>query len=831
MDRAHGSALSFLPEEVRARTRVINAAIPKRRPYVLYWMRVAVRDHENPALDAAVAAANALDAPVLVYHAVSERYPFASDRHHTFILEGARDVACGLRRRGIAYALHVERPDARGPVLRLLAEEAALVVTEDAPVPPLSVWTGRLAVHLAAKGVPLLAVDASCVVPMPLVVKRYDRAFAFRNDSRRMASASLASPWRDVEPAHPARLPKLPFEPVAAEELDDLGIARIVAECAIDHAIGPVRELRGGSVAGYGRWEAFRDTGLAKYAARRNDAAIDGTSRLSPWLHYGHVSPLRIAREASQRLGAGPEKFLDELLIWREVAWHFAAHTPEIESLDALPPWARATLDSHAGDARHVISSERLERGRTGDTLWDLAQRSLVAHGELHNNVRMTWGKALPGWTATPEDARRMLVALNHRYALDGRDPASYGGLYWCLGLFDRPFTPEQPVLGTVRTRPTSVHAGRFDLEEYSARARRPTRRIGRVAVVGAGVAGLACARTLFDHNVDVVVFDKGRSPGGRVASHRIEMLEVDLGAQYFTVKDERFGRFVASWREDGIVAPWMGRVRAMDGHGGAMVETDPVERFVGTPRMSSLALHLARDVEVRSSHRVDLIERRGGPFVLRGTIAPVGTTLGPRDALSEKDPLVDLGAFDVVLLCLPPAQASGLLERVNDPISERLSAVRFDPCVAFGFVADGDAYRSAAFDGLFVGREGDPDRVIAWVARESSKPTRSDGEVWVVHAASEWSAAHLRDPRDRIERALLDDIARLLGLDPIRATTSVLKKWAFARSPAPLDRPLLDDEARIGVGGDWTSGGRVEGAFLSGLALAGRVLGLPERA
>ena len=831
MDRASTSVLSCLPENVRVRTRAQNACDPTKRPYVLYWMRVAVRDHENPALDAAIAAANALDAAVLVYHAVSERYPFASDRHHTFILEGARDVARGLRQRGIAYVLHVERPGGRGPVLRVLAEEAALVVTEDAPVPPLSSWTRRLAAHLATKGVPLWTVDASCVVPLPLVTKRYDRAFAFRQDCHRIALASLAGPWHDVKPSSPAFLPTLPFEPVAAEELDDSQIARLVAECAIDHGVGPVRELRGGSVAGYARWEAFRAAGLAEYAARRNDAAIDGTSRLSPWLHYGHVSPLRIAREASRTPGAGADKFLDELLVWRELAWHFAAHTPELHSLDALPEWARTTLDAHAGDARDVVSLERLERGLTGDTLWDLAQRSLVAHGELHNNVRMTWGKALIRWAATPEDARRLLVSLNHRYALDGRDPSSYGGLYWCLGLFDRPFAPEQPVLGTIRGRPTSVHAGRLDHEAYATRARRPTRRIGRVAVVGAGLAGLSCARTLLDHNVDVVVFDKGRSPGGRLASRRSSNLAFDVGAQYFTANDERFARFVTSWREDGVVAPWAGRVRAVDGRGAALVETAPVPRFVGTPTMSALARHLARDLEVRASHRVDLVERRGTSFLLSGTVAPAGTTLGPPDTSLHEPQLSDLGAFDVIVFCLPPAQASALLEGVAKPMSEKLDQVTFDPCIALGFVSDDEAIRAAPFDGLFVGRNGDPDRIVAWVARESSKPMRPADEVFVVHAAPEWSLAHFGDPPDEAERALLDDLARVLGIAPIHATASALQKWKFARAPSPLERPFFDDEARIGVGGDWTAGGRVEGAFLSGVALAGRVLGLPEPA
>lgn len=347
--------------------------------------------------------------------------------------------------------------------------------------------------------------------------------------------------------------------------------------------------------------------------------------------------------------------------------------------------------------------------------------------------------------------------------------------------------------------------------------------------MVGAGVAGLACAGTLSEHGVGVVVFDKGRSPGGRLASRRTPMLTVDLGAQYFTVKDERFGRLVASWREAGVVAPWTGRICAVDGRGGAIVETEAIARLVGTPTMSSIGRHLARGLDVRASHRIDLIERRGPTFVLRGTVAPAGTSLTAPDGALDHASLDDLGAFDGIVLCLPPAQASALLKGVSERLSERANEVRFDPCVALGFVADEDGCRSAPFDGLFVGRDGDPNRIVGWVARDSSKPMRSDAETWVVHAAPEWSRAHLRDPTETIERALLDDFARLLGVGRVHATASTLQRWAFARAPAPLDCPLFDDEARIGVGGDWTAGGRVEGAFRSGVALAGRVLGVPD--
>lgn len=812
--------LDALPDEIRARTRVLAEGEPRgRRPLVVYWMRVAVRDHENPALDAAVLAANDLDAAVLVYHAVSERYPFASDRHHTFILEGARDVARGLARRGIAYALHVERPGARGPVLRALAEAAALVVTDEAPMPPLSTWTRRLAAHLAERGVPFWSVDASCIVPMPLVGVRPERAFAFRAATKSIARATLARPWQDAEPRRAASVPSLPFAPIDAARLDDDAIAELVAACAIDHGVAPVRTLRGGTEAGYARWDAFRASGLARYAARRNDAALDGTSRLSHYLHYGHVAPLRIAREA---VAASADKFLDELLVWRELAWHFAAHTPDVESLAVIPEWARATLEAHARDPRSSPTREALERGRTGDVLWDLAQRALVSTGELHNNVRMTWGKAIVGWADGAEAARRTLVDLNHRYALDGRDPASYGGLYWCLGLFDRPFSPAIPVLGTVRPRPTAVHARRLDLDAFAARTRSAAAR-GRVAVVGGGVAGLACARTLSDQGATVVVFDKGRAPGGRLASRRVGEVTFDLGAQYFTARDPRFRRWVDAWLEAGVCARWEGRIQSTDSRG-VFKSTEPEARFVAVPGMSALANHLASDLEVRASHRVDAIERSGRTIRLRGTVGASGATLGPRDP-ADTAPLTELGVFDALVVCLPPSQAVALVGAESPRLASTLRAVELEPCVALGFAA-GDALRDVPFDGLFVGRDDDAARIIAWAARDASKPGRASADAWMLHAAPEWSRAHLRDAPESLEAGLLEAFARVLGREAIRADVTTLQRWSYARARTPLaTEALYDADARIGVGGDWTAGGRVEGAFLSGVAVAARTL------
>ena len=447
--------LAGLPESIGERVRVVSQRSPNNRgEFVLYWMRTAVRVDENPALDAAIKSGNRLGLPVLVYHGLSDRYPYASDRHHTFILQGARDVQAAFGERNLGYAFHLERPGHRGPHLRTLSERAAVVITEDMPFEPLRRWTRSLSTRLDA---PLLAVDTACIVPMQLVGKAYDRAFAYRKATSKLYEQRLNRVPHAVVPEVDALIDDLPFRSVNLQTAD---IAELASECDIDHAIGPVPHTVGGSTAGYRRWDSFREKGISRYARLRSNALIDGVSRMSPYLHYGMVSPMRIAREAADIDGEGSEKYLDELLIWRELAYAFCFHRRDHQRISALPAWALATLAEHAADERPALMSwETLARGRTGDALWDAAQQSLLMHGELHNNVRMTWGKAILNWTADAKHALAMMIDLNHRYALDGRDPASYGGILWCLGQFDRPFPPARPILGTVRDRSSVPHA------------------------------------------------------------------------------------------------------------------------------------------------------------------------------------------------------------------------------------------------------------------------------------------------------------------------------------------------------------------------------------
>jgi predicted NAD/FAD-dependent oxidoreductase/deoxyribodipyrimidine photolyase len=789
-----------LPEHLRERVRPLRPG-PVGRGRVLVWLRSALRAHENPALDVALTVAAAQGLPVLVYQGLSERHPFANDRHHTFLMEGARDLAVDLAKRGIPYVFHLERPGHRGPVLKQLAQDASLIVLDDVPMDPLERWARALA---EASPAPVWAVDCALVLPMSRSRAAPTRAYTFREAFADERARRLALPWRDAPaPALPPDPGPLPFAPVPIATATDAELQRLVAACAIDHGVGPVPDTRGGGAAGRARWRAFVGRGgLLRYARDRKDPLKSGVSRMSAYLPHGMVSPFALAREAAATPGDGAAKFLDELLIWRELAWHWCAHTPAPRGLEALPGWARETLAASAKQRRPGPSWERLSRAESGWPLWDLCQASLLRHGELHNNLRMTWGKALVDAAGSPEEALERLVDLNDRFALDGRDPASVGGLYWCLGLFDRPFPPPSPRIGALRPRPLAEHAARLDLPALEARLRPPAR-ARRVAVIGAGVAGLACARALVDHGLEVELFDKGRGPGGRLSTRRADGAAFDHGAQYFSARDPAFARHVAAWEAEGVVARWEARGGFL--HRGELTPTLPMlPRYVAVPGMSALARHLAEGLTVRTGAQV--VGLSGGP----GAWA----VHGPEGVLED--------GYAFVLITTPAPQAVPLLGP-SPRLQARAAAASYLPCQAV----------MARFDGP-LGLPFDVARPLegplSWIARGGSKPGRpaEAGESWVLHARPGWSLEHLDDDADAVRIRLLAAFAACTGIReaPIWSTAH---RWRYALCEGPFDEGApadLDPAAGLGVAGDWLGGARVEGAWRSGRALAGRVLG-----
>jgi photolyase PhrII len=791
-----------LPPHLRPRCRPLNASpVRAEGAFVVYWLHHAARGHENPALDVALVFARALGLPVLVYQGLGGGHRHDSDRHHRFILEGAREVRDELRARRVRHAFHLPR-DPRAPSpLRSLVQRAAAVVCEDFPAPPFPGWTAGLARRAPCA---VFAVDAACVVPQGTLVRRPERAYAFRDAVREYWEQALHSAWPEQpDPERGAFDGDLGFAPF---DLDaDLDAA--IAGCAIDHGVGPVAHTPGGSRAGYARWERFRVEGLADYARLRNDAAVAwprGVSRMSPYLHHGMVSPLRIAREARATGGAGAEKFLDELLVWRELAFHWCAHTADPESLDALPAWARDTLAAHAHDPRRPpLAPGQLDRAASGHALWDAAQDALRRHGELHNNLRMTWGKAIVGWTAGPREALATLVELNHRYALDGNDPASYGGLLWCLGLFDRPFAPERAVLGSVRPRDPDAHAQRLDLDRYRQWVGRPAgRKRLRVAVVGAGMAGAAAARVLDAHGHAVTVFEKSRGAGGRMATRRDDAGAWNFGAPAFDASDPRFRRQVDDWRRRGVVRPREG-VHARLARGRFEPCAAAAGAWVGSPAMNAPARDLLDGIALRAGVRIAALQPRAEGWSLHDEAA------------------VACGEADAVVVAVPPAQAVPLLAS-SAALRALAGAADMQPCWTVRL-------RCAAPPGLPFDSARIDDPVLAECSSAGGRCAPTGNALdWVLHADPGWSAKQLEVPAEHVVAALVDAWRAALGRHGAALVVAQAEahRWRYAR-PVAGQGPGFGFDASLGIAlaGDWLHGPGVQDAWLSGVAAAGAIL------
>ncbi len=484
-----------------ARIRLANAApVRVERACVLYWMVAARRARSNFALQRAVELAVELRRPLIVFEPLRAGYSGASDRLHAFVLQGMADNARAFARAPVRYVPYVERAvdDGRG-LLDALAAAAAIVVTDDAPIFFLPRMVAAAAERLDVR---VEAVDGNGLHPLRAVDRVFPTAFSYRAHLQKVLHGLLD----DVPQADPMaglRLPPAPSLagvlarwPEASPELLT-GSASALARLPIDHRVAPV-SIRGGAEAARARLAAFVGADLETYGEERHDPDDPRTSGLSPYLHFGHVSAHEVfeavmsyegwtrrrvaASGGGKRHGwwgvrAGAEAFLDQLVTWRELGFNAAAHLPDYDRYETLPAWAQATLGAHAGDPRpHRYDRETFEQAATHDPLWNAAQTELLRDGRIDTYLRMLWGKKILEWSPTPESALETMIALNNRYALDGRDPNSYSGIFWCLGRYDRPWGPEREIFGTVRYMSSQSTARKLRVAGYLARYGAPPR-------------------------------------------------------------------------------------------------------------------------------------------------------------------------------------------------------------------------------------------------------------------------------------------------------------------------------------------------------------------
>jgi renalase len=319
------------------------------------------------------------------------------------------------------------------------------------------------------------------------------------------------------------------------------------------------------------------------------------------------------------------------------------------------------------------------------------------------------------------------------------------------------------------------------------------------IAVIGAGAAGLACARRLVASGYPVVVFDKGRRPGGRVATRRVEDFAFDHGAQYFTIETADFRMEMDTACEAGAVAPWDGNIVTLSNDASETVD-EHRQRWVGVPGMSDLARHLSTGLDIRCERRVANLVREGKAWRLA---ADDGSTLAKTD---------------LVVVAVPAPQAATLLAGSPD-LAHRAAAATVAPCwaVMLGF----EEPLPLAFAGAFVGAG-----PLNWIARDRSKPERAGNEAWVLHAAPSWSRDYLEADRGAVVEDLRDALQVTVGLRTPRPAFAVAHRWRYARVEKPLGEGcLFDPILRIGACGDWCLGSKIEAAFTSGLAMAARII------
>jgi deoxyribodipyrimidine photo-lyase len=430
----------------------------------------------------------------VVLEALRVGYRHASDRLHAFVLQGMASNARHLTERGIVVHSYVERAKDEGKgLVAALSRHAAVVVTDDYP----AFFLPRMIASAAAQ-IPVYfeQVDSNGLVPIRATDQVFTTAFSFRAWLQKKIVPHLRQrPLMDplVSGVPLARSGLLPADivkrwPAATPALLD-GTSSALAALPIDHHVPIVSNVVGGEAAGRKVLEKFIRENLGRYVTDRNDPDAHATSGLSPYLHFGHIGAHEVfetitraegfsdanlqphggKREGFWGLRPPVEAFIEQLVTWREVGFNMCTHRPnDYMRYESLPAWAQRTLDEHAADRRSVIyTREALEAARTGDPVWNAAQRELVRDGRIHNYLRMLWGKRILEWTTTPREAIDVLIELNDKYALDGRDPNSYSGIFWILGRYDRPWAPVRPIYGSIRYMSSTNTLKKLDMKKY----------------------------------------------------------------------------------------------------------------------------------------------------------------------------------------------------------------------------------------------------------------------------------------------------------------------------------------------------------------------------
>ncbi|HUT79934.1 MAG TPA: deoxyribodipyrimidine photo-lyase [Candidatus Bathyarchaeia archaeon] len=433
-----------------------NISLSKKGNFVIYWMQSSHRTEFNHALEFAIEQANKLQKSLIVFFGLTGSFPEANERHYYFLLEGLQEVKLNLQKRGINFILQKISPELG---IEKLADEAALIVVDRGYLSIEKKWRRYLSGKIDC---PLIQVESNVIVPIeeasdkeeygaytirPKITKKLEKYLV------PLANRNLKSSSSEYQ----------------FDSIDPYNIKDIIVGLRLDHSIKKLENFKGGTSIARNLLQEFIKNKLDKYETMRNNPTEDYQSNLSPYLHLGQISPLKIALEISKTKRQAREDFLEQLIIRRELSMNFVFYNSGYDKFESLnlPNWAFETLDVHTKDKReYIYSLNEFEEAQTHDPYWNAAQKEMVNTGKMHNYMRMYWGKKILEWTETPKQAHEIAIYLNNKYELDGRDPNGFTGVAWCFGKHDRPWK-ERPIFGKVRYMNANGLKRKFNVDGY----------------------------------------------------------------------------------------------------------------------------------------------------------------------------------------------------------------------------------------------------------------------------------------------------------------------------------------------------------------------------
>jgi deoxyribodipyrimidine photo-lyase len=438
----------------KERIRLLNDNKLGRGKYVLYWMQAAQRSEYNHALEYAIRTANKLKQPVLVFFGITESWPEANLRHYYFMLEGLQEVRKALETKGIQMVVRRESPDS-GAVK--LAKDAVLVIVDAGQLRIQKKWRANAARQIDC---PLYEVESNLIVPVEEASSKENfSAGTFRPRITKKLDYYLV-PLKHSKP-------KLDSLGIKFNTFDIDDINKAISKLHIDRSVSKVSGFHGGTKQAKHRLSNFLKNKLDHFNNLRNDPTVDYVSNMSPYLHFGQISPLFIALKVAKYSSSGKDSYLEELIVRRELSHNFVFYNDHYDKFACLEPWAKRTLNFHQRDKReYVYTFEQFEKAQTHDPYWNAAQKEMVLTGKMHGYMRMYWGKKILEWSRNPQTGFKIALQLNNKYELDGRGPNAFAGVAWCFGKHDRAWG-ERSVFGKIRYMNAVGLKRKFNADTY----------------------------------------------------------------------------------------------------------------------------------------------------------------------------------------------------------------------------------------------------------------------------------------------------------------------------------------------------------------------------